>query len=201
MDVTATLRLVDDVTANPDLVRLLTGPRWQVGPRDLALLGRRARELARARRTAPPGRSRRATRPPCSARSSRRSPTSTRPRWSACSTPWRTRATRPTPPRRSSGSRGWRPSSAYLRRHSDEPVLDLTRRVVVDPGAGRRADGDPRVRADARAATSSAPSSTPSPTTSTSTATPRCPVCWPTCRPRSTRAPGWSRPCRRTARR
>ncbi len=50
MDVTATLRLVDDVTANPDLVRLLTGPRWRIGPRDLALLGRRARELARAAR-------------------------------------------------------------------------------------------------------------------------------------------------------
>lgn len=46
MDVTATLRLIDDVTANPDLVRLLSGPRWNVGPRDLALLGRRARELA-----------------------------------------------------------------------------------------------------------------------------------------------------------
>src|SRR4029450_9755814 len=50
MDITATLRLVDDVTANPDLIRLLTGPRWQVGPRDLALLGRRAGELARAAR-------------------------------------------------------------------------------------------------------------------------------------------------------
>ena len=47
MDVTATLRLVDDVTANPELVRLLTGPRWRIGPRDLALLGRRARQLAR----------------------------------------------------------------------------------------------------------------------------------------------------------
>ena len=46
MDVTATLRLVEDVTANPDLVRVLTGPRWRIGPRDLALLGRRARELA-----------------------------------------------------------------------------------------------------------------------------------------------------------
>jgi len=46
MDVTATLRVLDDVTANPDVVRLLTGPRWRVGPRDLALLGRRARELA-----------------------------------------------------------------------------------------------------------------------------------------------------------
>ena len=50
MDITATLRLIEDVTANPDLIRLLTGPRWQVGPRDLALLGRRARELARATR-------------------------------------------------------------------------------------------------------------------------------------------------------
>lgn len=47
MDVTSVLRVLDDVTANPDLVRLLTGPRWRIGPRDLALLGRRARELAR----------------------------------------------------------------------------------------------------------------------------------------------------------
>ena len=47
MDVTAVLRLVDDVTANPDLIRLLTGPRWRIGPRDLALLGRRAHDLAR----------------------------------------------------------------------------------------------------------------------------------------------------------
>ncbi|WP_203567021.1 ATP-dependent DNA helicase [Aestuariimicrobium ganziense] len=45
-DVLATLRLVNDVTSNPDLVRLLTGPRWRIGPRDLAVLGRRARELA-----------------------------------------------------------------------------------------------------------------------------------------------------------
>jgi DNA helicase-2/ATP-dependent DNA helicase PcrA len=51
MDITATLRLVDDVTSNPDLIRLLTGPRWRIGPRDLGLLGRRARELARAAKT------------------------------------------------------------------------------------------------------------------------------------------------------
>lgn len=44
-DVVATLRVVDDVTANPDLVRLLTGPRWAIGPDDLALLGRRARDI------------------------------------------------------------------------------------------------------------------------------------------------------------
>lgn len=46
-DVVSTLRLVDDVSANPDLVRILTGPRWSIGPGDLELLGRRAKEIAR----------------------------------------------------------------------------------------------------------------------------------------------------------
>ena len=53
-DVVDTLRLVDDVTANPSTVRLLTGPRWRIGDRDLALLGRRARDLARTRQDAGP---------------------------------------------------------------------------------------------------------------------------------------------------
>jgi len=48
-EVLATLTLVHDLSANSELVALLTGPRWAVGPRDLALLGRRARELADAR--------------------------------------------------------------------------------------------------------------------------------------------------------
>ncbi len=47
-EVLATLTLVQDLSANSELVALLTGPRWAVGPRDLALLGRRARELADA---------------------------------------------------------------------------------------------------------------------------------------------------------
>jgi DNA helicase-2/ATP-dependent DNA helicase PcrA len=45
-EVVATLSLVQDVTANAALLTLLAGPRWAIGPRDLALLGRRARELA-----------------------------------------------------------------------------------------------------------------------------------------------------------
>ncbi len=45
-DVVAVLRVLGDATANPDLVRVLTGPRWAIGPADLAVLGRRARELA-----------------------------------------------------------------------------------------------------------------------------------------------------------
>ena len=49
-EVLATLTLVHDLTANNELLALLTGPRWAVGPRDLALLGQRARQLADARR-------------------------------------------------------------------------------------------------------------------------------------------------------
>ena len=48
-DVVATLTLLDDATANPALLRLLTSPRWAIGIPDLALLGRRARELAAAK--------------------------------------------------------------------------------------------------------------------------------------------------------
>jgi DNA helicase-2/ATP-dependent DNA helicase PcrA len=46
-DVVATLRVVHDPSAGASLARLLTGPRWRLGPRDLVALGRRARELAR----------------------------------------------------------------------------------------------------------------------------------------------------------
>ncbi|WP_067812629.1 ATP-dependent helicase [Actinomadura kijaniata] len=45
-DVVATLRVMHDPTAGASLARLLTGPRWRLGPRDLVALGRRARRLA-----------------------------------------------------------------------------------------------------------------------------------------------------------
>ncbi len=45
-EVVATLTLLQDATANAAMLTLLTGPRWAVGPRDLALLGDRAEELA-----------------------------------------------------------------------------------------------------------------------------------------------------------
>jgi DNA helicase-2/ATP-dependent DNA helicase PcrA len=44
-DLVAVCEVLQDPTANAALVRLLTGPRWRIGPRDLALLGRRARLL------------------------------------------------------------------------------------------------------------------------------------------------------------
>jgi DNA helicase-2/ATP-dependent DNA helicase PcrA len=46
-DVVATLRVLHDGAASDALARLLTGPRWRIGPRDLVALGRRARDLAR----------------------------------------------------------------------------------------------------------------------------------------------------------
>ncbi len=45
-EVVSTLTLLHDLTANAALLTLLTGPRWSIGPRDLALLGRRAGHLS-----------------------------------------------------------------------------------------------------------------------------------------------------------
>lgn len=44
-DVLAQLATLSDPSANTDLLRLLVGPRWRIGLRDLALLGQRANEL------------------------------------------------------------------------------------------------------------------------------------------------------------
>ena len=49
-ELVAMLGVLDDATANPDLVRLLSGPRWRIGPRDLVILGRRAVDLVRGER-------------------------------------------------------------------------------------------------------------------------------------------------------
>ncbi|MFI5532811.1 ATP-dependent helicase [Kitasatospora sp. NPDC051853] len=50
-DLVAVCEVLQDPTANASLVRLLVGPRWRTGPRDLALLGRRAAELVRTGRS------------------------------------------------------------------------------------------------------------------------------------------------------
>lgn len=50
VDVLSVLAVLDDVTANPAMLRLLTGVRWRIGERDLALLGRRAADLGRVHR-------------------------------------------------------------------------------------------------------------------------------------------------------
>jgi DNA helicase-2/ATP-dependent DNA helicase PcrA len=47
VDVVSMLRVLADPLAGAALLRLLAGPRWRIGPRDLDVLGRRARELSR----------------------------------------------------------------------------------------------------------------------------------------------------------
>ncbi|MFS8478251.1 MAG: ATP-dependent DNA helicase [Micromonosporaceae bacterium] len=51
-DVVATLQVLADPTQGAALLRLLTGPRWRIGPRDIVALHRRAVALARDRRGA-----------------------------------------------------------------------------------------------------------------------------------------------------
>lgn len=52
-DVVATLQVLSDPTQGAALLRLLTGPRWRIGPRDLVALYRRAAAIARDRRGEP----------------------------------------------------------------------------------------------------------------------------------------------------
>ncbi|HKD88431.1 MAG TPA: ATP-dependent DNA helicase [Streptosporangiaceae bacterium] len=47
-DIVATLQVLHDPAAAGALARLLTSPRWRIGPADLVALGRRARALANA---------------------------------------------------------------------------------------------------------------------------------------------------------
>ncbi len=48
-DIVATLQVMHDPAASGALARLLTSPRWRIGPADLVALGRRARALAAGR--------------------------------------------------------------------------------------------------------------------------------------------------------
>ncbi len=134
MDITATLRLIDDVTANPDLIRLITGPRWRVGPRDLGLLGRRARELARVVRNGnceadeEPGTTSVLT--SLEQAVAEVDPTEVVSLLDALDNPGEAAYSA------AARDRFGRLSAelAWLRRHGDEPVLDLTRRVITTLG-------------------------------------------------------------------
>jgi DNA helicase-2/ATP-dependent DNA helicase PcrA len=54
-DVVATMHVLNDPTAGASLLRLLTGARWRIGPRDVVALYRRARHIAVDRRRAANG--------------------------------------------------------------------------------------------------------------------------------------------------
>ena len=125
-EVVSTLSLLQDLTANADLLNLLNGPRWAIGPRDLALLGRRARDADRdeAARGGHHGRRRAA------ARRRGRRPDRGRSRSTTRSAD---PGDRPTPRRRASGSRCCR-GAARLRAYVGEPLLDLVRRIIDTTG-------------------------------------------------------------------
>ena len=49
-DILATLEVLHDPTRNDAMIRLVASPRWAIGPRDLAILGARAKHLAQGGR-------------------------------------------------------------------------------------------------------------------------------------------------------
>ena len=130
-EVVATLNLLHDLTANAALLTLLTGPRWAIGPRDLALLGRRAARAGRRR----PGRAGpraawTSPRPRCSGRRRRRPDRGRAPSATRSTTPARLPYSDGRPGAvRAAGSR-----AADLRAHAGEPLLDLVRRIIDTSG-------------------------------------------------------------------
>src|SRR5690606_19824123 len=54
-DIVATLRVINDPSRGDALMRLLTGSRWRIGPRDLDALARWSRRLGRTVPSASPG--------------------------------------------------------------------------------------------------------------------------------------------------
>lgn len=123
-DVLATLTLVTDLTANAELLGLLTGPRWAIGPRDLALLGRRARELAAVRSG---GRSSEATLDELLAQAvAGADPTEVSALSDALDDPGELPYSEPARQRFAKLSGELR----YLRAHAGEPLLELVRRII-----------------------------------------------------------------------
>ena len=187
----ATLTLLQDLTANAALLTLLTGPRWAIGPRDLALLGRRA---ARAGRAARP----RAAPAPTSGAELAAAVDGRRPDRDRLARRRARRPGRPAPTRRrrGSGSRCSPPSCAGCASRVGEPLLDLVRRIIDTTGidvelassvspAARGPARQPRpVREGGRRVPGRRRRRSP------------WPRCWPGSRPRtsSARASTWPRP-------
>jgi DNA helicase-2/ATP-dependent DNA helicase PcrA len=143
-DVVATLEVLDDPTANPAMIRILTGARWRIGPPDLALLGRRATELAERR--APSEET--GLRSDLEAALSRVDPTDVVSLAEAVADP----GDGPYSPAAVERFRRLADEFVMLRKHTDESAVDLTRRVIRTIGldvevalrrAGRSRDRSP----------------------------------------------------------
>ncbi|MGQ0842927.1 MAG: UvrD-helicase domain-containing protein [Sporichthyaceae bacterium] len=137
-DVIAVLEVLDDGCANAALVRLLVGPRWRIGPRDLALLGNRAASLV-----AVPGSAR------GSALESAPGVTDPAERVSlveALGSPGEAAYSAEALERFAALDRELR----SLRRHLGEPLLDLVHRVVATTGLGVEIGAAPHAVASRR---------------------------------------------------
>jgi DNA helicase-2/ATP-dependent DNA helicase PcrA len=123
-DIVATLHLIEDVTANDAVVRLLSGPRWNLGAGDLKLLGDRARQL------------------------SRQSPEVAGDKVEATAQLCLLDAVEdpgPLPFTTQARERlaGFAAELRQLRRHRDEPLLELVQRIIESSGIARELDSDP----------------------------------------------------------
>lgn len=131
VDVLSVLAVLDDVTANPAMLRLLTGVRWRVGDRDLALLGQRAKELGHRWTDRPeadptdPGAALRAALDDATAGVD---PTEIISLAEAVEDP----GDLPYSPEARSRFEDLAYLLRRLRRHAHEPLLDLSRRVVTE---------------------------------------------------------------------
>ena len=175
-EVVATLTLLHDLTANAELLTLLTGPRWAVGAADLALLGRRARRAARVTEPRERERLRDLARGAAGRRRGRRPDRGGR----RCPTRWATRASCTTPPGRAgavraAGRRAALPACARRRAAArpgppDHRHLRHRRRagLVGQPGGPGPAREPRPVRQGGRGVPGR------------STARSRCRRCWPT---------------------
>ena len=114
----------------PQLLTLLTGPRWAIGaarPGAARAPGPRARRRRRPRPATPSGPSSRSWPP--------RSRAPTRPRWSRSATRSTTRGGRSTtPPEARERFALLAAELRRLRRHAGEPLLDLVRRIIDTTG-------------------------------------------------------------------
>ncbi|GAB2492970.1 ATP-dependent DNA helicase AdnB [Luteococcus sediminum] len=125
-DVVATLTVLHDLTANPEAVRLLTGPRWRIGPRDLAVLGRRATELAREAGAGHRGSGGEDLQADLAAAVADLDPTERVCLLDAVADPGQA----PLSPQARQRLAAFDAELAELRRHAAEPVTELVRRVV-----------------------------------------------------------------------
>lgn len=128
--VLATLRLLADPTDNASAVALLAGPRWRIGPQDLARLGRQARRRAGSPTPAPEGLA-----GELAAAVSRVDPVRQPSLLEAAAEP----GTDVSPSARARLAAFWA-ELAMLHQHVGEPLADLTALVVRVTGAGVEAD-------------------------------------------------------------